>query len=94
MMSTKMRSIRTRGFFLSLFALSNILSATSAQARNALHLATKTIEHPNPLKSNHSKKKPSPQSYGGDVFVSAEPTVSESLDGALFSVTDMAILYI
>jgi len=64
--------------------LSNILSATSAQARNALHLATKTLDHKNnPTIPSHDSKTKLQQrqlSKGGSFFASADSNADASLD--------------
>ena len=69
-------------FSINVFLLSSILSVVYAQARNALHLAGKTLEHP----SKESKNKLRRHSSAGDIFASAQPattsdsTLGESVD--------------
>ena len=63
---------------LTVLFLTSILSATYAQARNALHLASKTIAHPNNVHSNEKRHRHS--SVEG-IFASAESTSNATLGG-------------
>lgn len=67
---------------LTVFFLSSILSATYAQAaRNGLHLAAKTMEHPNNVHSSDSKHKM--RRHSSTILASAEFISNTTLDGKL-----------